>query len=75
MDCYKEALQSRLGIYGKCHLNVAATYYNLGQTFYHKGKLDLAINCYLEFLEIVHSNGILDNPDIAKVLISLGNIY
>ena len=52
VNCYQKALSIRRSILGDDHVDVAATYCNLAQTFHRLGELDAAFENYKEFLRI-----------------------
>ena len=73
---YEEGLKLRMDTLGNKSMDVAATAYNLGQTYYQLGRLDDALLQYHQFLSIMNSHSQPSNSkDIALVYKGIGEIY
>jgi tetratricopeptide (TPR) repeat protein len=75
VDYILQSLKIRLDIFGEEHLDVAASYNNLGSAYHHKGDLDQAIRYHNKALKIWLDIFGEKHPHVATTYNNLGGVY
>ena len=75
IHAFKYAMEIRHAHFGRDHLDVAATFFNLGEAYQNIIDINIANDCYFEFLRIMRIKNMWYDPIVAKVLHLIAHIY